>query len=219
MKLILVRHGQSEAQVGRDSDDPRLTECGREQARLLGEYLRTVKIDRIYASHLTRAVETAAAVARAQDRDLPITVLPQLAERGTRPDWVQSADVLRAVYPHLSIEGLTIGPGYANDEERADAALQICAYAPAYESGFTRREQSDGHETCENELTVLVAAHAMYNGLLISRLTDLPLRREIIVSQYNACINRFTFFVEDGVRRTRFLSMNETPHLPPDLLT
>ncbi len=219
MKLILVRHGQSEAQVGHDCPDPRLTECGREQVRLLGEYLRPIKIDRIYASHLTRAVETAAAVARAQDRDLPITVLPQLAERGTDPDWVQSADTLRAVYPHLEIQGLTIGPGYASDEDRADAALSVCAYTPAYLCGFTRREQDGRHEIRENELTVLVAAHAMYNGLLIRRLTGMPARREVIISQYNACFNRFEFFVEDDLRRIRFFSMNETPHLPPDLLT
>lgn len=66
--LILVRHGQSVANAqhrfaGHSNFD--LTDIGREQARLAGEYLfKNFKIDAIYASDLKRAYHTALPTAK-----------------------------------------------------------------------------------------------------------------------------------------------------------
>ena len=66
--LILVRHGQSVANAqhrfaGHSNFD--LTDIGKEQARLAGEYLfKNFKIDAIYASDLKRAYHTALPTAR-----------------------------------------------------------------------------------------------------------------------------------------------------------
>ena len=61
-KLILVRHGESEANFkricGGQTDFP-LTDLGRRQADSAGEALKNVKIDYVYASDLSRAYETA----------------------------------------------------------------------------------------------------------------------------------------------------------------
>ena len=66
--FIIVRHGQSEANVkayfaGRTVDSP-LTELGHKQAEIMSEYvLKKYKIDAVYSSTLSRAVNTARTVA------------------------------------------------------------------------------------------------------------------------------------------------------------
>jgi broad specificity phosphatase PhoE len=71
--LFLIRHGESVANVepviGGMQGDAGLTERGRRQARLLEERLRDQRIraDRLYASTLPRALETAEYVSRALD--------------------------------------------------------------------------------------------------------------------------------------------------------
>ena len=66
--LIFVRHGQSEANVkayfaGRTVDSP-LTELGHKQAEIMSEYvLKKYKIDAVYSSSLSRAVNTAKKIA------------------------------------------------------------------------------------------------------------------------------------------------------------
>lgn len=62
MNMYLVRHGEIDANIrkiyaGRSPEV--LTELGREQARMMGEKLRDLKIDEIYCSPVYRAVETA----------------------------------------------------------------------------------------------------------------------------------------------------------------
>ena len=70
-ELYLIRHGESvpnvEPIIGGPRGDTGLTDRGREQARLLEERLRKEQLhaDRLYASTLPRAVETAEYVARA----------------------------------------------------------------------------------------------------------------------------------------------------------
>ena len=67
--IIMVRHGQSETNVRKvftGQINAPLTEAGREQARLMAKYLENYKVDKIYASSLDRAVETAQAIASSQ---------------------------------------------------------------------------------------------------------------------------------------------------------
>src|SRR5688572_240982 len=67
--LLLIRHGQSTAdvedRVGGSYDDD-LTDLGRSQAeRLAARVARDYQVDRLYASTLKRAAQTAEAVAAA----------------------------------------------------------------------------------------------------------------------------------------------------------
>ena len=67
-RILLIRHGESEANRERrfagHSDFP-LTEKGRRQAECTADYIaRTYSVDRVYASDLCRAYDTALAVAR-----------------------------------------------------------------------------------------------------------------------------------------------------------
>ena len=62
MKLYLVRHGQSVANataIHSGWSQVPLTEQGMSDAERAGQYLRTLQFDRIYASDLLRAVQTA----------------------------------------------------------------------------------------------------------------------------------------------------------------
>lgn len=61
-RVILIRHGQTEYNRTRrycGSSDPFLNAKGRSQARRLAARLRQVAVDRVYASDLRRAVQTA----------------------------------------------------------------------------------------------------------------------------------------------------------------
>lgn len=81
MRLILVRHAESvwnkEGRYQGLTDIP-LSDRGRAEARALAERLRGEKIDAAYASHLSRALETARIIA--QPHGLEVTVEPGLAE-------------------------------------------------------------------------------------------------------------------------------------------
>jgi broad specificity phosphatase PhoE len=84
--MILLRHGQSEFNLHftatkRDPGipDPKLTELGREQAQRAAEALAGEGLRRIVCSPYTRALQTAAAVARRLN--LPVHVTPTVRER------------------------------------------------------------------------------------------------------------------------------------------
>jgi 2,3-bisphosphoglycerate-dependent phosphoglycerate mutase len=64
-RLYLIRHAQSQGNTGEDltTGDPDLTTTGWEQARRLGERMKTQRLDAIYASPLRRTQQTALAIA------------------------------------------------------------------------------------------------------------------------------------------------------------
>jgi glucosyl-3-phosphoglycerate phosphatase len=84
--MILLRHGQSEFNLHftatrRDPGipDPPLTELGRQQAEAAAEALAGERITRILCSPYTRALQTAAPLARRLG--LPVTITPTVRER------------------------------------------------------------------------------------------------------------------------------------------
>lgn len=79
--LYLVRHGESEANAagrfaGR-TDSP-LTELGKRQAEAVADALAPIRFDRVVSSDLSRARDTAAAIARRQGLD--VGTFPELRE-------------------------------------------------------------------------------------------------------------------------------------------
>ncbi len=77
-RVYLVRHGTTEwnkEEIFRGRIDCKLNDTGRAEARALEGYFRDVAIDTIYSSPLSRAVETAKAVAAPKG----LTVIPDPA--------------------------------------------------------------------------------------------------------------------------------------------
>lgn len=60
MDIILIRHGESEANVRKEfgTDETPLSELGRVQAAKTKDYIGTLKYDKVYVSPLRRARET-----------------------------------------------------------------------------------------------------------------------------------------------------------------
>jgi len=85
MRLLLIRHGQTPANVLGELDTaapgPGLTDLGRAQAAAVPEALASERIDGIYASRLIRTHQTAAPLARVRD-EMHRVVLPGLHEIG-----------------------------------------------------------------------------------------------------------------------------------------
>ena len=84
MRLLLIRHGQTPANVeGRLNTavpGPGLTVLGEEQAAVIPGALRGTPVDAVYASELVRTQRTAAPLAA--DRGLDVIVLPGIHEIG-----------------------------------------------------------------------------------------------------------------------------------------
>ena len=148
-QLYIVRHGETvwnrEGRI-QGHTDVGLSHRGLEQARMLAERLRPVRFDAAYASDLSRAADTAAAVL--VGRDVPIYPTPRLREYHKGAFEGLTEGELRAKYP-------TEYPGYiAKDLD----------YAP--EGGESTREVSERMSSVingikENHLndTVLVVGH------------------------------------------------------------
>jgi broad specificity phosphatase PhoE len=85
MRLLLIRHGQTPANVLGALDTaapgPGLTELGRAQAAAIPDALASERIDAIYVSRLVRTRQTAAPLARVRD-EMHRVVLPGLHEIG-----------------------------------------------------------------------------------------------------------------------------------------
>lgn len=89
MKIILVRHGESEANVAdRINDDParlvNLTARGRTQAEAAANRLREMHFTHAYASEFPRAQQTAALLLR--HHRLPLNIDARLNERSSGMD-------------------------------------------------------------------------------------------------------------------------------------
>ena len=84
MDLYIIRHGESQGNIGLDVEDPHLTELGQKQAELLALRLRNVDFDVILSSPLTRAIQTATPLASLRQKD--ITVMHELHEVGAFGD-------------------------------------------------------------------------------------------------------------------------------------
>lgn len=110
--MILLRHGQSEFNLRftatkRDPGiaDPRLTELGHAQAQAAAEALAAEPIRRIICSPYTRALQTAAPVAKRLN--LPVHITPTVRER-----YAFSCDIgsprtaLGVAWPHLDFSGI-----------------------------------------------------------------------------------------------------------------
>jgi alpha-ribazole phosphatase len=134
MKVVFVRHGESEANVADFiNDDPKhpvnLTERGREQAVAVAERLRHMAFSHTFASEFPRAQQTARIILQNQDWELVIDA--RLNERKSGMDGLPTCtfndlvrpDPIRIRPPH--------GENFIEQTERLRSFLQSLASLPA----------------------------------------------------------------------------------------
>lgn len=130
MRLLLIRHGQTDANVNRQLDTARpglpLNDLGLSQAEALVEAIENEQIDALYASTLTRAQQTAAPLAKA--RGLEAIVLDGIQEISAgveemNTDWTKYVEALTAWAPDNLDVGLQDGETARQFFQRFDQAI------------------------------------------------------------------------------------------------
>ncbi len=180
--VIVVRHGETEwnkqgIQQGHLNSD--LTELGIAQAQAAGEVLKAFPIDRMYASDLGRAVQTAQIISEAIG--MPFQTDKRLRERMLGVVEGKSKQDLSEKYPLES--------------------ARLTQYDPDYRvpGGESIRERYARHISCLEKLavvhrgqTLLVVAHGGVLSSCIHKALKIPLDRPRSFSMHNGSINVFT---------------------------
>lgn len=194
-ELILVRHGQTAnnaARLMQGTLDVPLSERGHQQVLAAGEALAQHAFDRIFASPLSRALQTAEAIAHHHRQSVDVD--DNLRERcfgvfqgGPQQDYSNAfaaSGMLR--WEYRPPQGETIPEVWA----RAASFLQVL------------RSSAVGR--------VAVVAHEGVNKCLILMLLGKPVEEWTSIKQDNCCINAFAFHL-DG--RLKSHALNQTGHL------
>ena len=200
--VLLVRHAQTawnreRRMLGR-SDIP-LDEVGRAQAAALAAWLAPVPLASISSSPLSRAMQTAQALA--EPRGLPVRPLEGLRE-------LDQGELEGRPFQELLSEYATFFAAF-----RADP---VTTCVPGGESlGACQRRAWEALEAALVEAEpgppVALVVHQMVLSGLLCRALDLPLRHYSLLSQRNTAVNLLAW--RDG--QLRVVALNLCPHLPP----
>jgi len=148
MKIILIRHGQSEANVKKIVQginfDTSLSELGKIQAKKLANRLKNEKIHKIYSSDFKRAKETAEAII--ENHDLEIIFDKRLRE--------QDAGDFSGVSSKKEIKEF-----YRNLLEKKINLLEICPPNGESFNVLTNRINNFLNELGDNDENIVIVAH------------------------------------------------------------
>ncbi|WP_062049344.1 histidine phosphatase family protein [Bacillus sp. JCM 19034] len=125
MKLYLIRHGESEGNsLGKiqGQENYELTEKGRRQAALVGQYIKEKAITHLYSSDLTRALDTATIISQNINVSPVKTQLIREIHLGPLQNLTRTE--IYDKYPHV-IESSIILSGIEGTEQ-ADAITARC---------------------------------------------------------------------------------------------
>jgi len=160
----LIRHGETKwnslRRIQGGSSDTPLSATGRAQVNKLGKALKSEDISAIYSSPLTRALDTANAIAKYHS--LPVIVMPQLRELEVGELEGLSVENLTNDFSHFLVhwnkgegsEKLPGGESLADLQERSWAVVQ--------------------HIANENKGTVVVVCHYFVIITIICSVLGLP---------------------------------------------
>lgn len=209
MRLLLIRHGQSQANLDgiiQGDDDP-LTAYGRRQAESVGRHLAQAHdIDHLYASPLARARETALIISRHIDRS-PVFE-PGLAEihAGTAAGmtWAEWTEAYPEVAARIRSRDRTLEDRWEGGESGHEFMTRVLT---------TYNRIVEQHR--ETEETVAVVSHGGALAWIASHLhgdpQDIwPFDRAIFA---NCSISEITIS-RDGIHA--FEAWNQLDHLPED---
>lgn len=199
-EIIIIRHGETEwNKTGcfQGHSDVPLSAEGRAQAAMLGENLAVDHVDMIYASDLTRAMETAAPLA--QRFGLEVISDPQLRELNFGAWEGRNFNDVNAENPNAM-------KNFYTDPEQAD----IPESEPFPE--FQRRIAGRVREIVAQERgkRIVIVSHGASIRILLADLLSMPIRSIWHLSQLNTAVNKIRF-EDDGFAVVTL--MNDTSHL------
>ncbi len=202
-RIYLMRHGEVSYFVdGRPVPPPeaRLNAVGQEQARLAGDALAQVPIDRVVATGLSRTMETARLVldARAVPIEGEIAVVTALQEiRGARVIDLPRPE-LEQLFIHSMTHSLTADSRFLNGEHFGEFFARI---VPAFQGLVA-------DQTWQN---MLLVAHGAVNRAILAHILHGPIETMGHIEQDAGCINLIDID-DQGYGIVRLL--NYTPYNP-----
>ncbi len=205
MRLILVRHGQTEWNSGgryQGQSNVALSDTGRKQARFLAERFPVKQLDAIYTSDLDRAKETAECVGER----LGVPVYPEEAFRE-----LSFGDWEGLTYQQISSRW----PEEANKLFTAPDELVI-PHGETFQE-LQKRALDKIHLLYKKHIdqTVAVFAHGAINKTILAGLMHIPLHYLWSLRQDNTAVNILR--LDDGYVMVELI--NSTSHLGEDLIS
>ena len=212
LTLVVTRHGVTdrshpEQHLGQKIDVP-LNDAGRAQAEALRRRLATVRFERVLASPLLRARQTAGILAGDTQVELDARLLEMDYGRwegltyeeldrqyaAERAAWVRAPDVLTC----------------PDGESGFDVAERVGAFLVDLLRDHVRRHGSSADESDP----VLLVAHSSTNRILVCLALGLPIReyrQRLVQGQANLTVLRFEH--GEGPTDARLLLLNDLAHL------
>ncbi len=199
MKIYIIRHGETYGNLnGNGFSETDLTPNGIQQALWLGERFKEEKIDKLYASPLTRAVKTANCIIE-HHPSTPFIIDGTLLEKGTAPDYKGlPEDELNKICKVL--------PKYKNITFLGEEDAQK-AYSRA--KSFIKKVKNEN----DFDDTIVIVAHGTFNSFLVLAALDFPLKENFNFSHLNTGVTLVQYLKEDGVIKTKLKYLNDTSHL------
>ena len=160
MKIILVRHGESEANArkisqseNQDWSDTPLTKTGVQQVKLLGRKLKGQKINYIYSSNLKRARQIAEIISKI----INVSIRDELGELQEYKGKILKSRI--KVLLNFRLKKL---------------------------KKLLDKVSKDRHDN----KTILIVAHGITNRIVLGYFLDIPLKKQLLFfQQHNSCLN------------------------------
>ena len=228
MLLHFIRHGDP------CYDPDCLTPLGLRQAEAIGRRLARHGLDRIYASPMKRAMQTAQPAAEMLGKEIiPLDFaseqhawdeLTLRHEDGSR-SWAAmhpgtqrlfASDDVRALgmrwYDHPAFAGTTFKSGMERVARESDAWLESLGYARAGREGIYRAIR-------ENDERVALFAHAGFGGAFLSHLLGIPYPQHSQTFELShSSLTVIEFREKNGVCIPRVMTMSNDAHLYHEIL-
>jgi phosphoserine phosphatase len=199
-EILLVRHGQTEWNRFprfRGRIDVPLNEFGRKQAQATGEWIAANwQVSAVYASPLSRAVQTAEAIAA--QFSLPVIPVPDLIDLNFGAWQGKTPEELQTAWPEIyatwmkTPHAVRIPDGETIDEMRARAWNAVLTLAERHP-----------------EETIVMVGHTDINRSILLNVLGWSTSQIWQLKQENCAVNQF--FIQAGQANSG--SINETRHL------
>ena len=200
--LLLIRHGATDANLqrpyvlqGRTLNGP-LSTTGEDQVSRASRFLESLPVQRVFASPLLRAQQSAAVIA--QPHGLPVGTIEEISEIDVGEWESKSWEVIQQIDPDSYAEFIANpadvpykgGESYRHVSERVVPAIKTLAAQHMGEM-------------------IVVVAHNVVNRAILAETLQLDLRVANKIKQHNACINVLKF--HDG--QLELITLNGMFHL------